>query len=76
MNNTWLCLASKKIDDLELRAKLWNISIEMIERRMGPFPALAAKPNLKEGTKQKVAGNQSDDSENDEFELVNDGSEQ
>ena len=71
MNNTWLCVPSPKADDMELRNKLWNISIEMIERRMGELPSAPPKASL-EGIKV----NDGSGSENDEYELVNDGSEQ
>jgi len=39
-NNCWLCPTSDTASDLRLSRDLWNISIALVERAMGPLPDL------------------------------------
>lgn len=40
LNNCWLCVPVKKAEDPELAKIIWNMSVEMIERKVGQIPTL------------------------------------
>lgn len=48
LNNCWLIYPSKKIEDAELGAKLWSLSVQMIEKAVG------TKSNLNEHRNQEI----------------------
>ncbi|ODN00385.1 WW domain-containing oxidoreductase [Orchesella cincta] len=40
LNNCWLCVPVKKAEDPVLAKVIWNMSIELIERKVGPISTL------------------------------------